>query len=137
MNPVAGSSSAAAVVVYGVLSAGLVAFIIVEVIRWRRLEGFLPRRQLAVRGTNLALLAVILLATGALLFDVGPRDPRHKLVIIAAIPVLLLAVVVLVLWDLRQIALRRIDREMELYGEMARSLVSGGRKRATKDDKGD
>jgi hypothetical protein len=112
------------------LAIGLMALALFEVRRWGQLGNFLTRRQKALRGTNLALGAVTLLLVAALSFDVLPAQPLWiRLAGLTTVVVLLMLVTVLVLWDLREIAARRLDGEMTLWSEGARGMLEEAKRR--------
>jgi hypothetical protein len=118
------------VAVLTVLFVGFLAGALCEVRRWRHLEAFLSRRQRIVRGTNLCLGGLALLLVGALALDLIPAQPLWpRLSALGSVVVLLLLVVALVLWDLREIALRRLDGEMTLWAEGARTLLQRAKDR--------
>lgn len=113
-----------AIAVLALLQAGFLAIAIVEVRRWRGLGSFLPRRQRTVRGVNLGLGWLTLLLVGALALDLLPPEPMvWRLGALLGVVALLVLVVALVLWDLREIAARRLDGEMDLWAEGARTVL--------------
>ncbi len=126
----------AGVAIYGAMVAAILTFMVLEVVRWRRLEGFLTRRQVVLRSINFGVVVILLAILGVLLFDLVPRQMLQlRLALLGAAPLLLLAVLVLVLWDLREIQKRRLAREMEFVGEVARSMIGGrGRNGGDRED---
>jgi hypothetical protein len=122
-----------ALVVLVLLALGLLALALFEVRRWAQLGNFLTRRQKVLRGTNLVLGGVTLLLVGALSFDALPAQPLSiRLTALTAVVVLLLLVTVLVLWDLREIAARRLDGEMTLWADGARTMLEQAKKQSQK-----
>lgn len=112
-----------AVTFYGALVVGLVAFIVTEVRRWRTLGGFLSRRQIVVRVINLSLIGLLVALVGGMFFGVRPATLRIGVALMVCAAVVLVVVVLLAVWDLREINRARLGREMEFYGEIARSIV--------------
>lgn len=123
-------SPSVGVAILTVLFVGFLVGALCEVRRWRHLDSFLSRRQRIVRGTNLCLGGLALVLVGALSLDLIPEQPLWpRLSALGGVVVLLLLVVALVLWDLREIALRRLDGEMTLWAEGARTLLQRAKDR--------
>jgi hypothetical protein len=123
-------SQSVGVAILTVLFVGFLVGALCEVRRWRHLDSFLSRRQRIVRGTNLCLGGLALLLVGALSLDLIPEHPLWpRLSALCGVVALLILVVALVLWDLREIALRRLDGEMTLWAEGARTLLQRAKDR--------
>ncbi len=112
---------------FALLAVGLVVSIVYEVRRWRQLGDFLSKRQKIVRSVNFAVITALLVDIAVLAFDLAPPNPAVRIGLLGACMVLLVVIVVLVLWDLREIQVRRLGSEMEFYGEVARSMVEHAR----------
>jgi len=108
---------------YGALVVGLVAFIVTETRRWRTLGGFLSRRQIVVRVVNFCLIGLLVALVGGMFFGVRPATLRLGVALMVCAAIVLVIVVLLAVWDLREINRARLGREMEFYGEIARSIV--------------
>jgi len=118
------------------LVIGLVVFIFTELRRWRALGGFLSRRQIVVRVVNLCLIALLVALIGGVFFGVRPATLRLGVALLVCAGVVLVIVVLLAVWDLREINRARLGREMEFYGEIARSIV-GAKKTGKGKGKGE
>ncbi len=117
---------------FALLALGLAVAVFIEVRRWRQLGDFLSRRQKIIRATNFALITALLVLIAILTFDLSPPDPAIRVGLLGGCLVLLVVVLALVLWDLREIQVRRLGSEMEFYGEVARTMVEHTRAKSRK-----
>jgi Ca2+/Na+ antiporter len=118
------ASAIGAVVVYALLVAGFVAFVVMEVRRWRGLGAFLSRTQVGVRVANMVLIGLLLLLMGVLYFDLVPSSAlKLRIALVTLSPLIVLLILILAVWDFREIQKARLRREMEWYGEVAKTMV--------------
>jgi hypothetical protein len=118
------------VAVYVAMLLGLAFFIALEVRKWRRLGVFLTRRQVVYRVATFVLLGLLMVDLGLLFFlRGGPETLGTRVALLWVLGGLLPPLVVLTVLDVREIQIAHYRREMEFYGELAKALVGGKKKK--------